>query len=980
MTYQVQSLDDFQVACQVSADSTAGAPPACASYLALTENCLLNTRYLMSVSPNSTINIARRVSFHKYTVSEFSHCQPYPDPNDPRNVVASPCKQPPDSRRVAGLVDPGDEQTYDFPDLLPASLVVGIDLQNPASGEVSDYHTQLIGTTIADLTFFVPQTQKSIFYKPNDSPPYMPVTDVVNDADTLIKTRYDVNGRTRYEIAVTITYFDKLVQPQVFGLRALHPIDDVCLSHGYPTSPRRRQFDIIQNAAISEGSRATQSFTRTGTDGIARSYVVYAEGVTGSSRASTSGLYRFDMCDEYAPLTYAEALESPSNIPFAGTQEAFDLSQFRTDVTNGHPQKYSAYKLCPYALDQRNYEGWEAFQNYYNPVSPCKGRIADRLRNPLLNYSVPFFNSPPPTRLRAARPAGPVSTIDGKSLLSRAPGTYPHVTTAFYSAIDYAYLFAHRDDPLVHMQDMITHEARAVTLRTLCGDGGQLWLIFGHTGIYVPVGGIPREQTHAEQNYFYAWNDRFAVTPGGNMQQCTAGGTTAVLAQFGGNAILGCFELQIFTTPVNTGATYAINLFEFGDYIFLVRLNQGGYLPSGSVTRKNIANQAPVFIDPTWPRNTNPANSTRTTTPGVLSPVATLDKYTFGGILCRVVILQETAPPPINIPSLVTSLSQSFVTLNGTSTQIINGAKMFASPFTNFVSINVTGNLSVHGSAVVTGNVATTDILVTGLVDSVSISQFYTNVDYFLRTISEKIAALEQRVCTHIEGARCIAISRPTSCYPLPELLAHGWESLASSFRGFFLARYPLVVMEELSFFPKSNTFIFVLKNASSAATINVTDYFNADYCLPYPGPVVPVGYTRLEKFVRFADIPCDTLTQTTQEVFVSTVASYLAVFGVKKTDLLVLDVSCIDMTTITFQVIVPNGISLLTASKLDTYNFWYPVYYDLLDDADHWYGLFEYAIDQFLPYTPTTPASLGILGFNLGLFDLQLGLYGYLL
>ena len=694
---QVTAVSSFQVACHAS-PAVAVPVPTCGVYLVVAEDCRRDRAYA-----NGTLNdglpIDARVSFHKWNAAQqrFDACQPYPDPTDPRNQAESPCFQAADAQRAPGLVAPADEHQYDFPDLLPTALTVGTVL-TAGNASTTDYYPQLARPTVSTIEFMVPQTQKSLFYK-DTNPASDPVTP---DVDQSIKTLYYANGRLRYELAMVLTFNEVDQPPQAFGLLAVADQDSQCAA-AHPTTPRRRQFLTVQRGVVgvTSGGRGAATFERVGLDGVTRSYAVFA------AYGRESSLYVHDACAEFTPSSLLEEIiGSPKVSPYGGSL--------------GPVSQTTGQLLCPYSLADADVEAWEAFYNHYSPVSPCKGREANPRRIQGQTIDAPYYNVPPPASKLAYR--GTLPATD-RYLYPRAPGTAPTVDTHGYAADDYQYLHDHRDDVMTHVQQFNTFHARSVTVKQLCGSGGQVWLTFGHAGADFPVDDsfrpVSAGQTlrFAERHRFYVWNDRYAV-PATDRFGCTAAAGTALIAAVGeAFAVLGCFESITFTTPVNTGAAYGIQFYTQGDFLFLTMLN---YADGDAMQR-----------DPTLCTDiqTDPSGELHVASAGVTSVTLTLDLTSLGGLQCRPEV-SDLALSALDLDAVVNldTLRQTFVTLD--TNQTITGHKTFSFFRTSFAGLTVTGDVDVGG-----------------LVDGVDVSDAGAELARIELALLERVTELQAAVC-----------------------------------------------------------------------------------------------------------------------------------------------------------------------------------------------------------------------------------------
>lgn len=719
---QVRRVRSFQVSCQEDAGVDLPEVPNCGVYLAAAEDCRRHPQFVewQSEVPGGALTAARsvRVSFHRWDGADggFDHCQPYPDPGDPRNQAESMCFQPSDPQRSPGTVAAGDEHFYDFPDLLPQQLRMGFELTDDGSG----YYPQLNGESIAGLDFGVALAQKDIFYVDERG---QDLAEPVADNDDEPLTHYYINGRRRYERVFGTAYDQRNVHPQVFGLEAVHAKNADC-ARNHPTTPRRRQFMQVQTLTDTSGGRDVAFFQQPALNGVQKAYFVFPQRHSRSttvpigtfSGSGLSSIYINEVCGEYTQFSFTR-----TDILNGGIFEPVVGSQL--DGT-GETQ------FCPYSLEDVHVEAWEAFQNYYDPVSPCKGFSAN-YEGSTTTISQPFYNSPPPASKLVYRGA---ATPTGPYVHPRDPASPVTVNTHFYSAADYAYLHEHRDDLLQLLQRVPTFQANTVALHRLCGSSGQLWMVFGNDGSDGSFDDKGRQvfaQAPPDQtNFFYVWNDRYAVDSTTGID-CTAAAARAVFNAAGiRNGRLGCFETKELVTPINTGATYALELFSSGAFLYQLSFNYG----EGD----------DADIDPTLCSDLAAGSTDRTplsaTPAGVLSHLLVADIETSGGLICRQAVSSDRSLDVEVNQLTIDVLRNSFVALDGPR-QIITAPHVFAGDIRFDSTVTVLGGAALN-SANVTGTLTTSgDVNIGGDV----------NIDGSV-TVGQNIHVAGNLTATNIDG------------------------------------------------------------------------------------------------------------------------------------------------------------------------------------------------------------------------------------
>ncbi len=228
----------------------------------------------------------------------------------------------------------------------------------------------------------------------------------------------------------------------MFGLEALFDQDPVC-STGHATTPRRRQFNLIQQTITTKeaslsGGFAAATFERTGLSGIKRSYAVFPEMLdqTGVARPQFNGrayVYVHEACSEYTNLDFV-TLEFNFKNRYAGVFEPLPA--------NGVP------KFCPYSVTPEHFLAWENFRTFYNPVSPCKGLSADPTREANTTIPINFYTQAPPAAMLERSTTIPQNWA---TIYSRAasPGS---TSTNFFTVADYTDLHSRRDDTMFFLQ------------------------------------------------------------------------------------------------------------------------------------------------------------------------------------------------------------------------------------------------------------------------------------------------------------------------------------------------------------------------------------------------------------------------------------------------------------------------------------------------------------------------------------------------
>ena len=927
-TCKVRGMHHFSTACQ-RIEGLGLEPPRCANYMALVEDCREDNAFRASAGlPH--LGTPMRVSFHRWDgeAQVYRHCQPYEDPGDPRNGLESPCFQPTDPFRAQGMVVPGDEHFYDFPDLLPASLQVGVNLTDDGSG----LYTQLEGDVATGIDFGVPRAQKDIFYL-NSAPDR--TNNLVDDNDSVNRTIYYLNGRVHHEQVFAVTYASR-ASPQVFGLRALAERSTACAAR-HATTPRRREFRLVQALTATAGGRAVRTFERQSLVGVDKMYAVFPESFLRSGQSSVnlfSSLYVNSVCSEYSQYTLARSFGAAGAdpIPFAG---------ITAPVPEGLPAGDTEW--CPYSTDLDHFNAWEEFENFYYPVSPCKGLSARRSGEPL-QYTQRYFNRPPPAALLGFRGSLPAA---GRYTWPRPPGDPAILSTQEYSFRDYRTLFESRDDALVKLQDLPSSNPANVAVEELCGSGSQLWLVFANEGNTPSL-------VASRKRLLYVWRDRFAVgdvdeNTGGRFE-CTAAAARALLqTQEPEVAQLGCFEQVRLALPVNNPEAVDVLIFTASDFLFLAFVN------ARAVTRDTVNFE--LSYDPQACLADAPE-------PGVTSPFSTVALARFGGLQCRTVDIDLSAldlaeiadsfEPSVNLDQL----RAEFVTLN--TDQTISGKKTFSNAETMVRTLVASedvvagGELQVQGDAAVNGNL---DVL--GLVNNVDLAAAADAQSRINEENALRLAELEAAVC-RLDGevdalqgivfgannsavlrrtADCIAIAVETSCFPLADLLRPGQEALEAAFRAAVAPQLPVGAnVSSVRFFSSSNTFYFVLRGEPGSAealtlaanALDVRSFITTEYCANTTTPRPPTGITFLTRRINFVFLDCASVSAETLRLVRTVIAQFLTSFGVRPTDIVILGTSC-GSFVVDFYVAVADAFASSVTEELDSVEYWTLVYEQLV-------------------------------------------------
>jgi hypothetical protein len=928
-TCQVKGLHHFSSACQ-RVEGLSLEPPECDNYMALVEDCRADNAYRASAGlPH--LGTPMRVSFHRWDAAtrEYRHCQPYEDPGDPRNGQESPCFQPADRFRAQGMVVPGDEHFFDFPDLLPADLQVGLNLTDDGSG----LYTQLEGDIPTGIDFGIPLAQKDVFYR--GSVPDR-TNNVVEDNDNVNRTIYYLNGRVHHEQVFAVSYASRS-SPQVFGLRALAERSAACAAR-HATTPRRREFRLVQALTATAGGRAVRTFERQSLVGVNKLYAVFPENSlrTGQSTINLfSSVYVNEVCDEFSQYTLGRSFGSAGSqpIPFAG---------MTGPVAEGLPPGDTEW--CPYSTNLDHFNAWEEFENFYYPVSPCKGLSASRPEEQLQNYTQRYYNRPPPAALLGFRGSASPS---GRYTWPRSPTDPVVLSTQEYSARDYRTLFESRDDALTKLQDLPSSNPLNVAVEELCGSGGQLWLIFANEGNTPSL-------VATRKRLIFVWRDRFAVgdvdeNTGGRFE-CTATAARDLLQNTDPEvAQLGCFEQVRLALPVNNPEAVDILLFTTTDFLLLAFVN------ARAVTRDTLNFE--LSYDPG-------ACLANDTAPGISTPVSTVALSQFGGLQCRTVDIDLSALDLAEIADRLeptVSLDQlraEFVTLN--TDQTITGRKNFANSETAVRTLTasedvvVSGELQVDGDVAVNGNVA-----VFGMVDGVDISATIDKQRMLNEEQTRRLAELEAAVC-RLDGEvdllqdvafvanastfprrsiDCVAVAVNTACFPLAELLQPASEALERTFSVTAAAQLPPSVnITNVRFFSGSSTFYFIVRGepgsapalAAAVNALDLTSFTAAGYCANTTVPLPPTSITFLTRTINLVFLDCRTVTIATLNVLRTVIAQFLATFGVRSTDVTVFDTACNNFV-VRFYVAVVDAFASDATDSLDSADYWAMVYEELV-------------------------------------------------
>ena len=870
---KIVSVHDFTTQCQPMSFDELNVP-ACASYLAVEEDCTEDLAFKHQQNINA-LNISMKISFHKWNPSSqsFAHCQPYEDPGDMRNAIESICFQDPDPQRSPSLVAGGDTHAYDFPDILPTNLVRGVDFTEDGTG----YYPQLNPSKMKALDFGVPMAEKDIFSV--NSSFQIPIADIDQEPRTL----YYVNGRKHYEVVFSVA-IDAKNGPQVFALEALMPRDPVC-SSGHPTTPRRRFFQFIQQIPVTDasGGRDVQSFERASLSGITGTYFVFPELInrdtSGRSNYNslTSSVYTTtQVCNEYTQYTFTEAT-FVRNLPNGGTlSPAFDASNNPGDT-----------KFCPYSLKPNHFEAWESFYNYYNPVSPCKGKVAATDGSSAL-FQQNYYNEPPPSALLHYGPFPPT----GPYVYSRAANNTVLLNTHGYAQEDYAFLHQTRDNVMTKLQDLPTYGATSATLLTVCG--GVLFLLFGQSGYSISA-------SPPSKGVLYVWNDRYAIDAHGN---CNAAGALTAWQNANNDILrvqLGCFEPVTLSVPINNGAASSIQLFQSGSFLFALTLNHGAFLnntinPGACIHQSALVTNQTVF--------------------GVTSTLWTNDLSVNGGLQCQQYISSSksslsnsaSGASSTNItvngmlsPSIIQQLRGTFVDL--TSNQTINGTKTFVGDGIVASRAVVQNTLHVGGDVTLDGTLHATDIVTTGLIDGIDLNVFLEETNQQLFQGGAGLAALEARICNATQSPTCWCVAQTfaTSCFPKASLNFDGFAILEARFASYLnnsLAKAKIAAnISSVVAFPLQHKFIAVLQSCShtplNVSLINTTAYTDSCLCQDSPHPALPTTTALQPVTIFLHNVTCDVMDLARLETLRLAIADGLSQFGTRLADVYFTSYTC---------------------------------------------------------------------------------------
>ncbi|EGD82496.1 hypothetical protein PTSG_03144 [Salpingoeca rosetta] len=981
------SITTFTTECQRTS-GTHFAAPACAQYMALAEDCTAYNEYLVARGQNDTDHLIpgnHRISFHRlmeHGTLTYMHCQPYPDPGDERNHAESPCYQSPDRFRQAGVADAGDEHAYDFPDLLPTSAVLGQDITEDGTG----YFPRLRATPVASITAGISRARKNIFYR-NDRGTEEAIP--VNDLDGQSMSPYWLNGRKRFEVLLSVSYDRRRAAPQVFGLRALHPRSRACAGR-HATTPRRRAFEVAQamSGAITSGGTQSVFFERQTLDGSTRSYAVFAERHTRTTTDTDadapagylSSVYVDSACHEYTKFDSTDPDVSSGGI-FAPA----------VDILPGVTLPANDTEWCPYSTHVDHFLAWEAFENHYHPVSPCKGRSYNP-DGPTYGVYQRFYNRLPPASIRAPLSETVTATPRAGFAYPRLPDEVQILPSFQFSTADYVELFNRKDEVMGKLQDLATYQANAVEAVEVCGSSSQLWLVFGNDGWDVqynseglPVGGITPP---VQKRYLYRWNENYAVASDG--RTCSAAAAREELALYGtAYAQLGCFEAVELSVPVNSGRAIAVSMFSAYGWLVMLQIN---------AAEGQAEDPAPALCK---------ADTTANSPAGVSSYSAVVDLATYGGSSCRVHVQEEaatitrleledrvaeTVSQTMNAiaevmqvalnstaPLNYTALDERYVTLN--TDQEITGTKTFSVLSADAAIISndlaVEGELDVAGTATIGENL---DVF--GTVDGVDVSVFNEQVRVDAEDTALKLLELTELSCTlsadvdslnsnvfgtSAAGAvQCVGVVKETQCYPKDSLKTDGFGGLFADVRRVVegqLAPLALnVEVDSVRMFPKNTRAYLVLKAFSASnltaaqAAVDLATYFSPLYCQADTSASAQVGYTLVTQAVRFVLVSCDLWSQDVLNELKLALVTSLSEYAVRATDIDTPTIVCNTdgSSRLDVQVKAANAYSADVAAALDSQPLWTDTYLSLVQALPSLFAnvadVVEYSLDNYAP------------------------------
>lgn len=559
MPCQETAITSFVNACQ-KYDEISVTTPLCAQYLAIAEDCTAFNEYKERIE-DVKLPANFRIGFYiltNRTTLEYQRCQPYPDPGDERNHRESPCYQSIDPFRVAGNAALGDEHVYDFPDLLPANTHVRDDN--------TGYFPRLRNFPISSISFGVATAQKNIFSVEDRG---QSGAEPLEDFSGLKRSTYSRNGRRKYEHLLAVTYPARHQTPQIFGLRALYPKRDACKRH-HATTPRRREFELVQTVAGVSGGLQSLWIQRKSPRGDVRSYAIFPERFSRAATSSSlplgflSSVFVNEVCDEFTKFSRADNLiDGIENGGIFGPAP---------NILPGVTLPINDTEWCPYSDHPLHFEAWEAFENHYHPASPCKGRS----HNPdgrNFAFIQRNYNRLPPASIRSPKHTLPIPPSG--FAYRRQSSEYIILPTFQFSTQDYAALFNSKDHVLTKLQDLDTYQANSLSAKEICGPSSQLWLVFGHDGwdiTFTPNGFPATGNPPSQKQYFYRWNDQYAV--GNDGKSCTLEAAQDELSDRPRlSARLGCFEVIKLPPILNPGRAIASHIITGKTQLLIVQIN-----------------------------------------------------------------------------------------------------------------------------------------------------------------------------------------------------------------------------------------------------------------------------------------------------------------------------------------------------------------------------------------------------------------------